>query len=296
MTAVVDGRTPIQELLGIATERYEGVPANPLVESIEPEDLYAATPNRLAYAIGWLVASEIVYARFPGSAIDVLPVFHPDAGWDRMLVTRRTSGLAFSHQPANEFGMIMLDGEDPPRYTSPGGKLRVAIGTSPGESADSVLKEILEWIPSPALGRADSNRLLAHEQAPRYPMLMRAVSELIAEFPGLTAAREIFIDDKEIDGQYHPLHLHAAELTPMGPDDRAGANVATTTYRWFQLQYGEMFAFFDKRGNRAVYRTDKGTWSRVRKQLDQEESVTDVKRRIMGWMRLGGSSPSSDLD
>jgi hypothetical protein len=125
---------------------------------------------------------------------------------------------------------------------------------------------------------------------------MRAVTELIAEYPGLTAAREIYIDDREIDGQYHPLHLHAAELTPMGPTDRAGANISTTTYRWFQLQYGELFAFFDKRGNRAVYRTDRGTWSRVTRQLDREETVEDAKTRLKRWMRLDGLAPEPGVD
>lgn len=296
MTATTDQRTDLRTLVELARENYSGVPENPLTDAIDPELLYTATPSRLGYALGWLIASEVVYARFPKSAIDVLPVFHPENGWDRFLITRRTSGDAFARQPANEFGMIMLDGEDPPRYTSPGGKLRVAAGGAFVGDPDGVVAAILEHIPSPHLGKKDGLRLQQHERAPKYPMLMRAVAELIAEYPGLTAAREIYIDDKEVDGQYHPLYLHAAELTALGPDDRAGANIATTTYRWFQLQHGETFAFFDKRGNRAVYRTDRRTWSRVLRQLDQEETVTDAKQRLKSWLRLDGLAPQQGID
>lgn len=291
-----DQRTGLRELIDLAVANYADLPENPLTDTTDPESLYTATPSRLGYALGWIIASEIVYARFPKSAIDVLPVFHPDNGWDRFLITRRVSGKAFANQPANEFGMIMLDGDDPPRYTSPGGKLRVAAGQAFIEDPETVMAAILKRIPAPPMGKSDNERLLQYERAPKYPMLMRAVTELIVEYPGLTAAREIYIDDKEIDGQYHPLYLHAAELTALGPDDRSGANMATTTYRWFQLQYGELFAFFDKRGNRSVYRTDRGTWSRVLRQLDQEETVEDAKRRLKGWLRLDGLSPQPEID
>lgn len=296
MNVTTDQGIGLRELVELARANYADLPENPLTDTTDPELLYTATPSRMGYVLGWIIASEIVAARFPKSAIDVLPIFHPDNGWDRFVITRRTSGKAFANQPANEFGMIMLDGDDPPRYTSPGGKLRVAAGSDFIADPEGVIAAILEHIPSPPMGKTDKERLLQYERAPKYPMLLRAVVELIVEYPGLTAAREIYIDDKEIDGQYHPLFLHAAELTPMGPTDRAGANIATTTYRWFQLQYGEMFAFFDKRGNRSVYRTDRGTWSRVLRQLDQEETVADVKRRLKGWLRLDGMTPQPGVD
>jgi hypothetical protein len=286
----------LRELVDLAVRQYSGIPENPLTEGIDPEQLYTATPNRLGYVLGWIIASEIVYARFLKSAIDLLPVFHPEAGWDRFLITRRTSAASFAFQPANEFGMLMLDGDDPPRYTSPGGKLRVEAGQAFVSEPQSTIEAILKRIPTPATGEAAGYRIHTYERAPHHPLYMRAVAELIAEYPGLTAAREIYIDDKEIDGQFHPLHLHAAELTSMGPGDRAGANIATTTYRWFQLQYGETFAFFDRRGTRSVYRTDRATWSRVTRQLDKETSVDDVKERIKGWMRLDGKSPSPGID
>ncbi|MEZ4520105.1 MAG: hypothetical protein R3A46_00480 [Thermomicrobiales bacterium] len=286
----------ISELVSIARENYGDLPPIPLDDSITPEQFYAATPNRLAYAYGWIIALAIIEDRFLKTAVDVLPVFHPEHGWDRFLITRRVSGAAFQYQPANEFGMLMLDGEDAPRYTSPGGNLRVATGPNLETDADGTIAAILKHIKAPALGKNSDNRLREYEEAPLYPRFLRAVVELIVENPGLTAAREIYIDDEEIDGQYHPLYLHAAELSSMGPDDRHGANVATTTYRWFQLQQGELFAFFDKRGNRSVYRTDRGTWSRLKKQLADEESVEAVKDRLKGWLRIDGREPDPAVD
>ncbi len=179
---------------------------------------------------------------------------------------------------------------------APEGDCEWQSGAEIEDDPHAAVQAVLGHIRSPRLGADPTHRFLEHEEAPSYPRNLRAVTELIVENPGLTAAREIYIDDEEIDGQYHPLHLHAAELTGMGPDDRHGANVATTTYRWFQLQKGDLFAFFDKRGNRAVYRTDRGTWSRVKNQLDKEESLDDVKNRIRGWMRINGAEPDPALD
>ena len=286
----------LQDLISMARRNYADLGPIPLDESIEPDTFYMATPNRLAYAYAWILASAIVDANFQRTGVDVLPVFHPENGWDRFLITRRATGTAFQYQPANEYGMLMLDGDDAPRYTSPGGKLRVATGPALEGDPDAVVSKILRYIDAPPMRKADNTNLREYEQAPNYPRYLRAVAELIVDYPGLTAAREIYIDDEEIDGQYHPLYLHAAELTGMGPDDRHGVNIATTTYRWFQLQYDDLFAFFDKRGNRTVYRTDRATWSRVKRQLNDEETVDDVKSRIKSWLRLDGLQPDPALD
>ncbi len=294
MTAV--SRPGLAELVATATENYRDLAPIPLDDSISPETFYRATPSPLGYAYGWALAAEIVDARFILSGVDVLPVFHPDNGWDRFLITRRVTGAAFQYQPANEYGMLMLDASDAVNYTSPGGRLRVAVGEGIRDEPHAMLEQILERIKSPRLAKGTDAHLREYEEAPHYPRNLRAVVELIVENPGLTAAREIYIDDEEIDGQYHPLYLHSAELTGMGPDDRHGINIATTTYRWFQLQYGDLFAFFDKRGTRAVYRTDRGTWSRVKKQLSDEESVEDIKHRLKGWLRIDGHAPDPEID
>lgn len=292
----VASRPSLVDLVSTARENYGNLPAVPLDESVDPETFYRATPSPLGYAYAWILAAEIVDARFLTTAVDVLPVFHPENGWDRFLITRRASGEAFQHQLANEFGMLLLDADSTLNYTSPGGRVRVAVGAEIEDDPHAVLRGILKHIRAPRLSKDSDLKFLDHEKAPNYPRNMRAVTELIVENPGLVAAREIYIDDEEIDGQYHPLYLHAAELTGMGPDDRYGANIATTTYRWFQLQYEDLFAFFDKRGTRAVYRTDRGTWSRLKKQLNDEETIDDVKTRIKGWLRLDGLAPDPAID
>src|SRR5438105_2797537 len=67
--------------------------------------------ERTIYALGWIVANAIVTARYRDSAIDALPVYHPENGWDRFLLTRRVSCQYFADEPADAFGLIMLDGE-----------------------------------------------------------------------------------------------------------------------------------------------------------------------------------------
>lgn len=286
----------LQEQVNTVREKYTDLPQAPLNDSITPETFYLATPNRQAYGLAWIVANQIVQARFPRSVIDALPVFHPENGWDRFLITRRTSGQVFNFQPANEFGMVLIEPErDAPRYTSPGGSTRVDLaGLIEGDPQETI-DQVLQHIPKPKFNTNDQNRLRKFEEAPVYPAIYQAVTELIVDHPGLVAAREIYIDDEEIDGQYHPLFLHAVELQQMGPDDRTGVNMATMTYNWFQLQIGDMFAFIDRRGTRAVFRTDRNTWARVRKQLT-DGPREQIKDRIRGWLRLDGREPDPELD
>ena len=274
-----------------ALAAYADLPPIPLDETITPETFYQATPDRLAFALGWVAANQIVQARFVGSAIDALPVFHPEHGWDRFLLGRRVSGAAFKYQPANEFGMLMLSGDGAPRLTTPGGTTRLPLGDALRSEPEAAIQELLALIPRPAVGASADNRVTKREQAPHYPAYFNAVTELILEHPGLTAAREIFVDDQPIDGQYHPLHLHAVDLLPEGK----GINAARMTHNWFQLQHGDMFAFFDRRGSRAVYRTERGTWSRVRVQLNEEPDER-IKPRIAGWLRLDGAAPDPERD
>jgi hypothetical protein len=281
----------LREQVNTALSSYANLPPIQLDETISPETFYLATPDRLAFALGWVVANQIVQARFASSAIDALPVFHPEHGWDRFLLGRRVSGAAFKYQPANEFGMLMLAGDDAPGLTTPGGKTRLALGEALRSAPEVAIQELLALIPQPSVGSSPENRVTCREQAPHYPAYFNAVTEMILEHPGLVAAREIYIDDQPIDGQYHPLHLHAVDLLPEGQ----GINAARITHNWFQLQVGDLFAFFDRRGGRAVYRTERGTWSRVRLQLN-EETEDRIKPRIAGWLRLNGAQPDPERD
>lgn len=283
----------IAEKVQAAIRNYEGMPQVPLDDTVTPETLYLATPDRLAYALGWIAASAIVSKRFRRAAIDVLPIFHPEHGWDRFLITRRVSCKKQAHEPADKFGLLMMSGEDAPRLTTGSGRTRLALGTAMREDPDKAIADLLDLIPKPRIEGNGHSRCL-HQLARKYPLYYDAVTELIVENPGLVAAREVYIDDQEIDGQYHPLYLHSVALSSSGPGDRTGMLLPVTVYEWFQLQQGELFAFFDAPGNRAVYRTGRGTWSRVRKQLN-EEPDENVKQRIGNWLRIGGE-PDAEHD
>jgi hypothetical protein len=264
----------------------------PLDATTPPETRYLATPNRLAFALGWIVANQIVQQRFASSAIDALPIFHPERGWDRFLLTRRVSGRVFQARKADEFGQLRLTGTDAPRLVSADGKTLLRLGQALRDTPDDAISAVLEQIPVPALNTNRSNELSSREQSPRYPLFYDVITQLIVEYPGLVAAREIYISDREIDGEYHPLYRHAAEVAP---GDRRGINLAGMTWNWFQLQYSGIYAFLDKRGTRAVYRTDSQTWSRVKTPLTDEPDER-VRQRIANWLRLDGGRPDPDVD
>lgn len=287
--------TDIQARVRRAVEEYATLPAVVIEDGVSPDDLYLATPNRLGYAMGWIVAAEIVRARFNSSGIDVLPVFHPDRGWDRFLVSRRVTARAFNRFPADEFGVLFVRAGDEALRFVTRDKRRISLGARLVEDASPAILDVLTRIPGPRLEVDGKPALGRGEQAPDYPSAYDAIAELIAEYPGLVAAREVFIDDEQIDGQFHPLHLHAAELSSSGPDDREGANLPVLTYNWIQLQYGDLFAFVDRLGKRAIYRTDRGTWARARVPLGNAP-VERVKERIARWLRLGGAVPDPEVD
>src|SRR3712207_8441597 len=76
------------------------------------DDADLPIPNRLGYALGWIVASAIVGTRYFDSALDALLVCHPEHGWDRFLLTRRVSCALLADEPADSFGLLLLDGDD----------------------------------------------------------------------------------------------------------------------------------------------------------------------------------------
>lgn len=290
-----DGISSLIEQVALARTNYEHLGPVEFSESTEPSDLYLATPNRFAYALGWIVANQIIQARFPNAAVDVLPVFHPENGWDRFLITRRVSSHIYNALPADELGRIMLSGDDAPRFVQQSSRTRTGLGHSLQQDPEAAIAEVLAQIPENPGGVGSLKTMRPSERAPRYPEFYAAVTQLLVEHPGLVPSREIYIDDEQIDGQFHPLHLHATELSSYGPDDRHGANLPVVTYNWMQLQYGELFAFLDRRGNRAVYRTDRKTWARPRVQL-ADEPAERVKGRISGWLRLDGAAPDPGVD
>jgi hypothetical protein len=215
----------------------------------------------------------VIQRRYRRCGIDALPIYHPENGWDRFLLTRRVTSQEFKDEPANSYGMIMLDGEDAPRLTTPGGKTILSMGQGMREDPIATLKQMLKRIPRDEMpegkhgGRWKQRRRV-------YPRLFRAVTETLVEHPGLVAAREIFVDDRPIDGAYHPLYLHGAALEPK------------ILYDWMMVQLGRWAVFFRTHGGQTIYETERRTWSTVKKQISDEETYEDIKRRLEGFLRI----------
>ena len=263
----------IQEQVKQAITNYEGL--EPATPSPDDPDKFTGieTPNRLAFALGWIAANVVVQRRYRKCGIDAIPIYHPENGWDRFLLTRRVTSPEFKNEPANSYGMIMLDGEDAPRLTTPGGKTILAMGDAMKEDPIAVLKKMLKRIPRDEMPEGKHGARWK-DRRKVYPRLYRAVTETIIENPGTVAAREIFVDDKPIDGAYHPLYLHGATLEPK------------ILYDWVMLQLGRWAVFVRTHGGQTIFETDRRTWSTVKKQLSEEEDYAGIKRRLEGFLRL----------
>lgn len=245
-------------------------------------DTHLMVPNRQTYAWGWAVASAIVKARYADSALDALPVIHPEHGWDRFLLTRRVSSDAFAGDSANRFGMILLGGEDAPVVTRPSGAPRLALGPLMATDSAQAISQAVTLFPSIGLP-ADDLKGRWKDRRRNYPRIYQAVAELISENDEMLAAREVAIDVKPIDGVYHPLYLHGVSQLP------------TVTYDWFLVQWRDRAVFIRTHGQQSIYETDRQGWSTVRKQLAAEPSVEAIKQRIRGWLRID-AEPDKSVD
>jgi hypothetical protein len=215
----------------------------------DPETPELAMPNRLAYALGWVLASAVVSSRFPVGAIDVLPVYHPEHGWDRFLVTRRVSCMLHADEPADSRGVLWLGEDDAPVFTL-GETVRLPLGTLCRTDPAEAIRRLLYAVPVPRL-RQGNHAGCVHTRATAYPTVHRVVTGLIVDYPGLIAARELFIDTEQVDGAYHPLYL------------ATGATLTGWTYEYFQLVYDDQIAFLRADGKLLTYEREPGTWRTV---------------------------------
>ena len=234
----------------------------------------AADGDRSTYVLGWVVANAIVAARYHDSALDALPVEHPETGWDRFVLTRRMSCDAYRDEPADAFGYIMLTGEDAPRLTYPNGETRLALGRSLRDDPTGAIGQVLELLPTTGLASGD-HTMCWHQRAPQYAMLYAAVTNLIVTYPALLAGREVVVDDSLVDGTYHPLYLHTSGRS------------APITYDWFVLEHHDAVAFTRINGAQTVYRTETGNWSTVARPLPFD-SVDDLTRRLRACLLIAG--------
>jgi hypothetical protein len=272
----------IREQVELALANYGDLPQIPLTDTISEADAYLATPDRVTFALGWIVANQIVQARYADSAIDALPIYHPENGWDRFLLTRRVTSDRFARETANAYGMIMLTGEDAPRITMPSGTTRLALGKALREDPEKAIAEALALFPPGPLLPLDLG-MRWNDRKIAYPMLYGVLTDLIVEYPGLVVAREIFVDTEPVDGAYHPLYLHGVALEPR------------MVYEWVLVQYGEHACFFRVHGAQSIYETNRKGWATVKKQLNKE-TPEGARQRILAWLRIEGEPDPSTVD
>ncbi len=233
-----------------------------------------------AYPLGWIVASAIVAARYHHSAIDAIPVYHPEHGWDRFLLTRRVACTYRESELAESFGQLLLTGNDAPRLVT--NTTQLTMGNLLRRDPEHAITSVLDLVPAIGLSEGDHTRCW-HERARRYPIFYDVVATLIAEHPGLVAARELFVDERRIAGTYHPLYLHSIVTTPQ------------MVYNWFEVAVADRHAFFRIDGEQAFYQTNNGDWSTVQKQL-VNENREGMGRRLLAWLRLDGEPDPESID
>lgn len=230
-------------------------------------------PCPLACALGWITANTIVANSYRRCAVDVVPVEHPDHGWDRFLITRRTACDLRSNERADSLGVILLRGDDAPILAAPDGTVLLSLGDRLSKDPDEAIRRVLDLVPAPGLVSGDHEMCWHKRAGDIYPVLYDVITHLLIENPGIVAAREIFVDDQQVDGAFHPLYIHTAGKT------------TGFTYDWFGVEREGHLAYMRLHGHQAVYRTDRATWATSTKRL-VDLSWSEKKAQISTWLRL----------
>jgi hypothetical protein len=271
----------IADRVETAVRNYEKIEPTEAPKDVSPEAAATIVPDPLGFALGWLLADEIVANRYFGSGVDALPVCHPENGWDRILLTRRVSCSLCAQESADSFGTLMLTGEDAPIYVAPEGD-KLPLGALLRENPDQAVEKLLEKVPQVGLLPGEHAGCW-HSRAEKYPDIYHAVADAIIENPGVIALREIFVDEVQVEGTFHPIYLMTGALTK------------GLTYNWFAVESPDYVAFFMVDGGSTIYQTDAGNWASVAKQL-KEEDREGIRRRILSWLRIEGKPDRDTID
>jgi hypothetical protein len=99
------------------------------------------------------------------------------------------------------------------------------------------------------------------------------VTDLISEFPEVSAAREIYVDKEFVEGTYHPLYLHAFVQDPM------------MVYDWFAIEAGDNAVFIKITGEATIYRSEVGTWRFIGAAL-KDATPEELRAKFVEWLQL----------
>jgi hypothetical protein len=270
---VPPGAIDLTRRVAIAVERYapkrsdvagDEVVGWPALKLAEP----------LAFALGWIVACELVTAFHAEYGLDVIPHGHPERGWDRFYLTRQAPR---SGSVPIVVGELDVGDDSSPSLTLATGEKSVVLRDLLLHNPERAVAAVLDRVrPSDPLGdRGSGSTWEQHQRV--YPLLFAAAAELVLEHPGTIVARELFVDDEPISGAFHPLFLHG---------DGAGPQL---TYDWILVQQGERCTFIRTDGSQVIFERAAGVWAAVVGDLSGK-TFPDIKNRIEQWLRLESDS------
>jgi hypothetical protein len=271
----------VAEQVAAALRNYQDVGEDVAAKATPSSSAITLTPDPLAYALGWIAANAVVAARYAACGVDALPIYHPEHGWDRFLLTRRVTAPVFADESPASFGTISLSGPGAPNVVDSTGTVQLSLGLLLRRDPVEAVRQLLALIPALELPAEDLGKRWRERQL-AYPMLFHAVTDLLLEYPGLVVARELLVHDNPIDGAYHPLVLHGVTAR------------SELSYDWFLVQFGERAAFFRAHGGQAIYEREPGGWSTVKTQLSDD--LAESKTRIAAWLRLVGEPDPAEKD
>lgn len=222
-------------------------------------------PTRSAVVAAWKTANAVVQARYASAGVDAFPVYSPEHGLDRFLLTRRVACVVHSSDTPEEWGVISLHGEHAPVYAK--GDVTIPLG----DADEATIARIIETLPEPE--PFEGHERCWHRYAETYPTYYQAVTDLVVAYDDVSAARELFVDNQYIDGTYHPLYLHAVATEPK------------MVYDWFSIESSDYSVFVRINGEMTIHQTETGAWRAVGPAL-KDASVDEVKLNLRGWLRL----------
>lgn len=229
----------------------------------EMSEAPVAAHSRQAIVAAWQAANEIVQAHFEAGGIDAFPIYSEEGGLEKFMVTRRLACVVHSHDLPDQFGTVQLLADDAPRFKR-GGKV-FDLADRPRVMAE------FAGVDEPLAGH---ERCWHRYAGTQYPRIYQAVTELITEYPQVSAAREIYVDKEFVEGTYHPLYLHSFVQEPQ------------MVYDWFAIEADEQAVFIRISGEATIFRSETGTWRFIGAVM-KDATTAELKAQFKEWLQLG---------
>ena len=218
--------------------------------------------KRADVVAAWQIANELVQVHYEQGAIDAFPIYSEEAGLEKFMLTRRLACVVHNSDLPDQFGTIQLVGDYAPRYVRENRTFALADKSSISAEFADVDEELA------------GHERCWHRYATQYPRIFQVVSELIAEYPEVSAAREIYVDKEFVEGTYHPLYLHSFVQDPM------------MVYDWFAIEAGDWAVFMKITGEATIFRSESGTWRFIGAVM-KDKTAEELKAQFIEWLHLG---------